>query len=192
MAVRVLVVEGLFRSRFCMQSWDRCPTSGGFCTSYRCSFSLHLFINTEMQLEVWVLGACLAAGLAWSHGPGLLLLVVFAPLFYYLTMFVLWVLRMRPVWNVLEQNLPGPKKHWLFGNMHEVRVNSLIMGICSGTHMIWRYCDPLDPRTIHSITLASSLENENEITEIGAGTLCKTHECSMMKYSVVGVRILVL
>ena len=46
--------------------------------------------------------------------------LVLSPIVYYGTKIYLWKRRQQPIFDVLEQNFPGPKKHWLFGNLHEV------------------------------------------------------------------------
>ena len=46
--------------------------------------------------------------------------VLFSPLIYFSLKFWLWLRKSQKKWKVLSDNFPGPKKHWLYGNLHQV------------------------------------------------------------------------
>ena len=58
----------------------------------------------------------------WEHKVAAVSVLAATPIIYYSFKVWLWLRKMRPVWDVLDENFGGPKKHWLFGNLHQVYI----------------------------------------------------------------------
>ena len=50
------------------------------------------------------------------------------PIIWYSLKFWLWLRKSQKKWKQVTDNFPGPEKHWLYGNLHQVRVFCSLVG----------------------------------------------------------------
>ena len=64
----------------------------------------------------------------FKANPRITIAVVAAasPFVYYGLKFWLWLRKMKPKWDKLTNQIGGPEKHWLYGNLHQV-INCFIL-----------------------------------------------------------------